>query len=226
VKVTGTVKQERLSVKGEIIFTDTLVYDLDIAIDDLGVMLEGLLPPIKAAPKKRGKKADAPEEQTEPVDAETAAKDDADEAGERESDEVTVDDVRESMLRLATRVGYDNVVKKLQSIIGAKLEDLETEDQCKAAIDALEAATNEPATKDELMEALREYALLYDGQCDKLPEAKFTCADIPRVLKKAVGVEALSQVAEKDLAKAVVAVRSATGDNPFKRKRVGVEKNG
>lgn len=216
-KITGTIKERGPT-------GPTYDIDLDLDIGDLSEMLQLLLP-VKTVAKRRSKKVEAPEEQTEPVDAETAAQDDADEAAENESDAVTVDDVRDAVLTLALRFGHDVAVKnRVQSIIGAKITDLETEDQCKAAIEAINAVVNEPATKDDLREAIREYAEVYDGQCDDLSKAKLTCEDLPKVLEAAVGVSSINKVADKDFAKAVVAVRAAAANNLFGRKRVGKAK--
>lgn len=181
--------------------------------------------------------------------------DDADEAAETAANKggLTRDDLRAAHGRYQKAFGIPHAVANFRALIGGAIADIpETEEALSAAIakvDAAiaeaEAAPHEPAetaaedagdifgekpepaplTKMDIVEAMRDYAGVFDNERADTTKMTHTTSDIPRLLASAFGNEVRTPKAvpddQKSIAKAVEVIRSAIKHNPFERERIG-----
>jgi hypothetical protein len=182
------------------------------------------------------------EERISPEDEETVQQDAADEAAETERNGGLVP--RERLRKALGALGMKAGVAAVQpgGVLGMTVDQV-PDDEIEAAIAKLEAAkqagddyrkvlkepakqedvkvTLKAATKDDLMQAMLDYAEIFDGTRDP-KKAVLAAEDCGRVFQLAFQDEAvknLSAVPADGYDKAIVGIREAIEKNPFKRTR-------
>ena len=178
--------------------------------------------------------------------------DDEDEAAEtaqRPADaEPTLEDLRKAYVHYSEKFGTANAIRDVRSILGCGVNAVPT-DKIAEALAKMQAAMDAPdinahlkglsapeasefaptATKEELVDAMKAYAKLYDGST-KPDDMKFTKEDLPKVFTQVFGPGVtgmgsmpgaltgdLSKISPEDFGKIVTAVKTATMGNLFKR---------
>lgn len=178
------------------------------------------------------------EERISPEDEADAAVDAADEAAETEATGGLVprERLRKALGALGIKAGVEAV--KPGGLLGMAVQDV-PEDQIEAAIAKLEAAkqvnfvntgkseptvfeVEKPATKDELMAAMLDYAEIFDGTRDP-KKAVLASEDCGKVFKLIFGdeVASMSKVPADQYDKAIAGIREAITKNPYDRERKG-----
>jgi hypothetical protein len=169
----------------------------------------------------------------ERINPEEEAQDAADEAAETERNGGLQprERLRKALGSLGIKAGVEAV--KPGGLIGMTIDQV-PEDQIEAMIakiDAAKAAPAEekakepevkPATKDDLMQAMLDYAEVFDGTRNPA-EAKLAQVDAGEVFKMLFGegVSKLSAVPVDGYDKAIAGIKEAIEKNPFKRERKG-----
>jgi hypothetical protein len=177
--------------------------------------------------------AGAAEQQAAYDSPEDAAQDAADEAAETAANKtgLTHDDLRQAAGRYQKKFGMAAAVAGVPALLGCAIVDVPEADLAAAIakIDAAVAAdapgpvddapVEKPATKDDLVAAMKRYALKFDGQDVDMNAMPHTMADCPAIFKLLFGdgVEKLSQVPADGYAKTIAAIDEAIAKNPFKR---------
>lgn len=182
------------------------------------------------------------EERIDPTTAEDAAQDKADEAAEvaQTQNGLTLDDLRQAVGDFQKVHGMAAMVEQIPALLGCAVGEVKDED-LEEAIAKVKAATagetkmpasakEEPstltATRDDVIEAMLDYAEKYDGKRSGKPdEVPNLAADIPGILEPRLGagVTGLSKVpaTPEGYGKAVAAIKEAIETNPFKREVKG-----
>lgn len=182
-----------------------------------------------AAASKPAFEISSGEERISPEDEADAAVDAADEAAETEATGGLVprERLRKALGALGIKAGVEAV--KPGGLLGMAVQDV-PEDQIEAAIAKLEAAKAAPveqkaaapvpATKDELMAAMLDYAEIFDGTRDP-KKAVLASEDCGKVFKLIFGdeVASMSKVPADQYDKAIAGIREAIAKNPYGRER-------
>jgi hypothetical protein len=178
------------------------------------------------------------EERISPEDEADAAQDAADEAAETERNGgmSARERLRKALGSLGIKAGVEAV--KPGGLIGMTIDQV-PEDEIEAMIAKIEAAKTSPtitqetidnvkrveeemrrATKDDLMQAMLDYAEVFDGTRNP-SEAKLAQVDAGEVFKMLFGegVSKLSAVPADGYDKAIAGIKEAIEKNPFKRER-------
>jgi hypothetical protein len=169
----------------------------------------------------------------ERINPEEEAQDAADEAAETERNGgmPARERLRKALGSLGIKAGVEAV--KPGGLIGMTIDQV-PEDQIEAMIAKIEAAKTapveekakepevKPATKDDLMQAMLDYAEVFDGTRNPA-EAKLAQVDAGEVFKMLFGegVSKLSAVPADGYDKAIAGIKEAIEKNPFKRERKG-----
>lgn len=176
-------------------------------------------------------------------DAATQAQDKADEQAEaaaRSDGSLTHDDLRRAVGAYQKAHGMAAAVRAVapDGFIGCTIDKVPTE-KLAEMIAKVEAATAEapakvepakteekavepeakPATRDDLLGAMKAYARKYDGTDSDPAKMTATMSDMPKIFQHVFGpgIEKQSQVPDPRLGEAVAAVRAAIDENPFGR---------
>lgn len=175
------------------------------------------------------------EERISPEDEADAAQDAADEAAETERNGGLVprERLRKALGSLGIKAGVEAV--KPGGLIGMTIDQV-PEDQIEAMIAKIDAAKSTPtettttskteavetkaATRDDLMQAMLDYAEVFDGTRNPA-EAKLAQVDAGKVFELIFGegVTKLSAVPADGYDKAIAGIREAIEKNSFKRER-------
>jgi hypothetical protein len=176
----------------------------------------------------------------ERINPEEEAQDAADEAAETERNGgmPARERLRKALGSLGIKAGVEAVKK--DGLIGMTIDQV-PKDQIEAMIAKIEAAKTAPtitqetidnvkrveeemrrATKDDLMQAMLDYAEVFDGTRDPA-QAKLAQVDAGEVFKLLFGegVSKLSAVPADGYDKAIAGIKEAIEKNPFKRERKG-----
>jgi len=174
------------------------------------------------------------EERISPEDEADAAQDAADEAAETERNGGLVprERLRKALGSLGIKAGVEAV--KPGGLIGMTIDQV-PEDRIEDMIARIEGAKSgipaeakaeEPApktaTRDDLMQAMLDYAEVFDGTRNPA-DAKLAQVDAGKVFELIFGegVTKLSAVPADGYDKAIAGIREAIEKNPFKRERKG-----
>ena len=195
-----------------------------------------------------GESRAAPGDEPEDDSPEDQAQDAEDEAAESEANRkgLTHDDLRQAVGRYVKKFGMAAATTNIVGILGCKQVDVpDTQEALAEAIAKIDAATaaelpTEPAanafddapepeapaeptaTKQDVINAMLDYAEKYDGQRTDQKKMTFTMEDAPKVFKMLFGDDcvSLSKVPADPVsyAKTVAGIREMIAKNPFKRK--------
>lgn len=169
------------------------------------------------------------EERIGPEDTpEVQAQDAADEAAESAATETpAIERLRKAVGLYAKKHGMPAATALFGTggLIGVGMDEIAEED-LPAAIEAVEKAAQDeapaavkPATRDDLVTAMKRYALKFDGQDTDMAKMPATMADMPKLFVElfGAGVEKLSQVPAEGYAKAIAAIDDAIETDKFGR---------
>ena len=171
----------------------------------------------------------------ERVNPEDEAQDAADEAAESAAapkDTLTHEDLRAAIGRFTKTHGIAVAQKRIPDILGCAVIELPS-DRIGDAIAVIDAEAAVPpkkaeqkfepvvAQKEDVEEAMRQYAKKYDGTLDQKLMV-FTAQDVPAILTKVFGpaVKVPKQIEPKtpeNYGKALAAINDAISTNPFGR---------
>lgn len=178
-----------------------------------------------------------------------AADEAAEAESKAEDGKLTQDDLNRAIMNYTDIVGVAETLKNLSRVIGKPKSEIVSEEDIAAAITnvnneiaRLEKADKPeekkkapaaeetekvvelkpakiPATIDGVKEALKRYALAYDGT-DDLHAATIMQTDCEAILTKSVGVAAISKIPADKYGDVVTAIMTAVKLNPYKRTRL------
>jgi hypothetical protein len=171
------------------------------------------------------------EERISPEDEADVEQDAADEAAETERNGgmPARERLRKALGSLGIKAGVEAV--KPGGLIGMTIDQV-PEDEIEAMIAKIEASKSTPAeskpedvrtaTKDDLMQAMLDYAEVFDGTRNPA-EAKLAQVDAGEVFKMLFGegVSKLSAVPADGYDKAIAGIKEAIAKNPYGRERKG-----
>ncbi|RWA81465.1 MAG: hypothetical protein EOQ31_31455 [Mesorhizobium sp.] len=178
--------------------------------------------------------AGAAEQQAAYDSPEVAAQDAADEAAESAANKtgLTLDDLRHAAARYQKKFGMAAAVAGIPALLGCAMVDV-PESELAAAIAKIDEAVKgdasgaieekvaevKAATKEDLVAAMKRYALKFDGQDTDMNAMPHTMTDCPAIFKLLFGegVEKLSQVPAEGYARTIAAIDEAIEKDPFKR---------